>query len=224
VATQTTVPVTATTPLAGRIAAGTSVLFAVSFFLTVASVDVPHQASGAELLAWWQDSGHQTAGIVSLFSAMCAAVCLIVTVNYFRALVAATGGQFRQLTQFAHSMTMAFSITLMVSAALRGTIGHLVKVDKEPLPGLDVLRLVTSMNSTLLGTVAMTTLSLSMLALSVVVIKTAVLAKWVGFLGIGCAVVILAGSAIMRGQYAIPLSLLWALGLAVALLRQPRSA
>jgi hypothetical protein len=210
--------------VATKVAVLASALFAVSFFVTVASVDVPHQATGAALLKWWQDGANQTSGIVSMLSAMSAAICFIVVVDYFRALMASSGGRFSQLTQFAHSMAMAFSALLLVSAGLRGVIGHLVKVDKEPLPGLDVLRLTTSLNYTLLGTVAMTALGLSMLAISVVVIKTLVLAKWVGLLGIACAVVILAASAVLRGQFAISLSLLWALGLAVAIWRQPRRA
>ena len=44
----------------------------------------------------------------------------------------------------------AFTVTLLVSAALRGVIGHLVNVEDEPLPGLDVLDYSTALNYTVL--------------------------------------------------------------------------
>jgi hypothetical protein len=220
--TRTTAPgVTRTT--ATKVASASSVLFAVLFFLTVASVNVPHKATGAALLSWWRDGANQNAGILSMICAIGAAVCLIVMVDHFRALVVSSERGFNQLTQFAHSMATAFTATLLVSAALRGVIGHQVKVDGEPLPGLDVLRLTTSLNYTLIGTVSMTALGLCMLAMSVVTIKTRVLARWVGILGIACGVVILGACAVLRGQYAISLSLLWALGLAVATWRRGRA-
>lgn len=208
-------------PVAARVASAASVLFAVSLFLCVASVNVPHKASGPKLLDWWQDGTNQTTGIISMFFAIAAAVLFIVAVDYFRALVASTGDGSRHMTQFAHSMATAFSATLLVSAALRGVIGHQVKVDGEPLPGLDVLRYATALNYTLIGTVTMTVLALSMLAISNVVINTGVLARWVGILGVVCSLIIFAAIAVSMGAFAIPLALLWAIGLAVAIWQQP---
>ena len=45
---------------ARKVAAVASALFAVALFMTVASVDVPHDATDAELLHWWQQSGNRT--------------------------------------------------------------------------------------------------------------------------------------------------------------------
>jgi hypothetical protein len=42
-----------------------------------------------------------------------------------------------------------------------------------------------------------------------------------GELGVGCSVIILAAVALSIGQFAIPLALLWAIGLAVAIWRAP---
>ena len=55
------------------------------------------------------------------------------------------------LGAFARSMAAAFTATLLVSAALRGVIGHLVKVEDGPLPGIDVLRYTTALNYTVLS-------------------------------------------------------------------------
>jgi len=45
---------------AAKAASASAVLFAVAFFLTVATVNVPHKATDAELLDWWQTSANLT--------------------------------------------------------------------------------------------------------------------------------------------------------------------
>lgn len=207
---------------ARKVASVASVLFAVTLFLTVASVNVPMDASNQELLTWWQDGANQTAGITSMSFAIAAAILFAVVANHIRALVTSAAGETDQLlARFGHSMATAFTATLLVSAALRGVIGQLVKVDEEPLPGLDVLRYSTALNYALIGTVVMTVLAASMLAFSSVIIRTRALARWVGVLGIVCALVIVGAIVMSVGAFAIPLALLWALGLAVAIWRQP---
>jgi hypothetical protein len=207
---------------ATRVASAASILFAVAFFWTVASVDVPHGAEDAKLLDWWQQSPNQQSGIVSQFCAIAAAVLFVVLVNYFGELTTRTRAV--QWTAFARSMGLIFSTTLLVSAALRGVIGHMVKVDGVPLPGLDVLRYSTALNYNLIGSVTMTALALTILAVSVVVLRTLVLAKWFGYVGLACSAIILAGSAAMIGQFTIPLALLWAICLSVAIWRQPAAS
>lgn len=220
-----TSPTTRTRPTrssAAKVASAASVLFAVALFLTVASVDVPRKADDAKLLDWWQQSGNQLSGIVSQYSAIAAAVLFVVLMNYVKTLTARTGAV--QWTAFARSMGLIFSTTLLVSAALRGVIGHMVKVDGEPLPGLEVLRYSSALNYNLIGSVTMMALGLTILAVSVVILRTLILAKWVGYVGLVCSAVILAGSAAMLGQLTIPLALLWALCLSVAIWRQPAAS
>ncbi|WP_328993307.1 hypothetical protein OG394_03230 [Kribbella sp. NBC_01245] len=210
---------TATTTSARKVASVASALFAVVFFWTVGSVDVPKNADDAKLLDWWQQSENQLSGIVSQYCAIAAAVLFVVLMNYFKALTAKTGAV--QWATFARTMGLIFSTTLLVSAALRGVIGHLVKVDGEPLPGVEILRYSTALNYNLMGSVTMTALGLTILAVSVVIVRTVVLAKWFGYVGLVCSAIILAGSAAMIGQFTIPLALLWALCLSVAIWRQP---
>lgn len=206
---------------AAKVASAASVLFAVAFFWTVASVDVPHKASDETLLNWWQQSSSQLAGIVSQYCAIAAAVLFVVLMNYFKTLTARTSAV--QWTAFARSMGLIFSTTLLVSAALRGVIGHMVKVDGEPLPGLEVLRYSTALNYNLINSVTMMALGLTILAVSVVVLRTAVLAKWFGYVGLACAAIILLASVAMIGAFTIILSLIWALCLSVASWRRPSS-
>ena len=60
---------TPSTP-ARKVAAAASALFGVALFMTVAAVDVPHDATDAELLQWWQQSGNRMSGLVSGLSAI----------------------------------------------------------------------------------------------------------------------------------------------------------
>lgn len=224
--TSSTIPTAPAAPTrsAAKVAAAASVLFAVAFFLCVASVNVPHKASETKLLDWWEQSGNLTAGLASEAFAIIAAVLFVVVINYFRTLTVKAEAGSEHWTAFAHSMATAFCSTLLVSSALRGVLGHLVKVQDEPLPGIDVLRYSTALNYTLIGTATMTVLALAMVAVSVVVLRTRVLGTWVGYVGLGCAAVILVAVVAMMGAFAIPMALVWAIALAVAIARQPASA
>jgi hypothetical protein len=206
-------------PSATRAAAVSAVLFGLSFFLTVASVNVPHTSSDATLLAWWERSANVSSGLLSLLFATCTAVLFAVVANYLLTQADRTG--LVQTTAFARSMSTAFTCTLLVSAALRGVIGHLVQAQDEPLPGVDVLRYSTALNYTVIGTVVMGTFALTVLALAVVVLRAGILARWVGYVGLGCGALVLAASAALVGQYTVPVAIVWALATAVAIWRQP---
>jgi hypothetical protein len=113
-------------------------------------------------LEWWSTDANVTSGLFSLLFAACTAVLFSVVTNHVL-LVAGDGA--RHWAAFARSMSGAFTATLLVSAALRGVVGHLVKVEGEPLPGIDVLRYTTALNYTVLSTVVMGTFALTAIAL-----------------------------------------------------------
>jgi len=202
---------------AAKVAAASAVVFAVALFATVATVNVPREAGDAKLLDWWQQSSNQLSGMVSQYCAIVAAVSFVVLLNYFRTLTAGTSAV--QWTAFARSMGLLFSMSLLVSGALRGVIGYQVKVDNEPLPGLDVLRYSTALNYNLIGNITMATLALTILAISIVTLRTAVLPKWSAYLGLATATVILLATAATFGAWTIPLALLWSLTFSAAILR-----
>jgi hypothetical protein len=204
---------------ARRVAAVASALFAVALFMTVASVNVPHDPSDAELLRWWQQSGNRTSGLASGISAIAAAALFAVVLNHVRRLGAAARAP--QWLAFAHSMGTAVTAVWLVTGAARASIGHLVDVMGEPLPGTDVLRFATALNYTLLGLSGMGVLGLAVLAISVVVLRTGALGRWVGWVGVLCAVLVLGAVAAQLGGFATPVAILWAFCLAVALWRQP---
>jgi hypothetical protein len=190
----------------GAVASG---LFAVALFMTVAAVDVPHDATDAALLQWWQQSGNRMSGLVSGISATCAAVLFAVVMNYICSLGATVKApQWR---------------AWLVTGAARAVISHLVDVMDEPLPGTAVLRFATAFNYTLLGQAGMCVLGLSILAVSIVVLRTDALRRWVARVGLVCGVVILAAVIAQYGGLATPVAILWSLSLAVAIWRQPQS-
>jgi len=203
---------------ARKVATGASALFGVALFMTVASIDVPHRATDAELVHWWQQSGNRTAGIVSGLSAICAAVLITIVLNYFGRLRATQRAP--QWTAFARSMAAAVAAVWLVTGAARATISRLVDVIDEPLPGVDVLRFATALNYALLGLAGMGVLGLTILAVSVVVLRTDALGRWVGYVGMGCAVIVLAATLAQYGAYVTLVAIAWALCLSVAIWRQ----
>lgn len=215
---------TAPADRSARVASIASVLFAVAMFLCVASVNVPYKASDSKVLNWWQDPSNLTSTIASLFFATSAAVLFILVANHLRAIASRTEGEVTPWSAFAHSMATAFCSSMLVVAAIRGAIGRLVKIDGDPLPGLDVLRFSTGLGYALLGTGAMGVLGLSILATSVVVLKSHCLARWVGMLGILCSILIIGAAAALLGALATPAVIVWALAMAVAIWRQSAPA
>lgn len=203
------------------VASGAAALLALALFMTVASVNVPHDASDAELLRWWQDSGNRLSGVLSGFWALVTACAMAVVANHLGRLDGADRSP--AWLAFARSMGAAVTAVWLVTGAARAAIGHLVDVMDESLPGVDVLRSMTAFNYTLLGQSGMAVLGLFILASSVVVLRTGAAGRWLGYVGAGCAVLTLGAVVAQYGAYTTPLAILWALCFAVALLRRRSS-
>jgi hypothetical protein len=110
---------------------------------------------------------------------------------------------------------------MLVTAATRSAVGHLVDVMDEPLPSVDVLRYATALNYQVLGLAAMGALALTILATSVLALRTGAYGRWAGWVGIGCGAAMTAGVASGYGGYTVPLAILWSVCLGVAI--RPRS-
>lgn len=195
--------------MAGRVAAAAFVLFALCLFGTVAVVNVPASAADAVLLVWWQEPANRSAGTLSSLLAVAAAVLFAVAVNHVVRLPAAAGAA--AWLGLARTMAAAVTATLLVSAALRGVIGRLVEQMGQPLPSPDVLRYSTALTYTLVHLSVMTVLALAITAIAVVTLRTAVLPRWTGYVGLIAVVVIVVAVAAQIGAYAIPAALLWSL-------------
>ena len=201
----------------GRVAAVAAALVGVFLFLTVAAVNVPHDATDAELVAWWQVSGNRWSGVLSGLFAIGVAASLAVLRHHLGSL-----GRESAWMAFGRSMATAATAVWLVTGAIRASVGHLVDVMDEPLPSPDVLRALTAVNYVLLGLSGMASLGLMILGVSVAVLRTGALARWVGRLGLGCAVVVLAATLAQYGAYVTLVAIFWSFGLAVALWRAPQ--
>jgi hypothetical protein len=213
-------PTTPTAPtlrtLATKVAALASLGFAVTFFWTVASIDVPHKASDSKLLDWWQQGANLNSALASEFFAVSTAILMLVIVNHLVALAPDRD----RWAGFANSMATVFAATMLISAALRGVIAHQVKAFDEPLPPVDVLRYSTGLNYTVIGSVGMTAFALTVIAVSALVLRTHILANWMAYVGFGCGAVVVVAVAAMYGTFTVPIAILWALCMAAAIWRQ----
>lgn len=216
-----TAPTPSTTPAkrapAVKVAAAACLAFGFTFFWTVASIDVPHTTSDEKLLHWWQQDTNLNSALASEFFAIATAILLLVVVNHLAALVPDRD----RWARFANSMATVFASTMLISAALRGVVAHMVKRFDEPLPSVDVLRYSTSLNYTVIGSASMTALALTMIAVSMVVLRTHILATWMAYVGFGCAAIITVAVGALIGGFMVPIAILWALCMTVAIWRQP---
>ena len=199
---------------AAKVAVGAAILFGAAMFFTVAAVNVPHDASDAKLLDWWQEESNRMAGVISGIFAICAAALLAVLMNFIHHLDATRKSP--HWRAFAHSMAGAFTAAMLITAATRSVIGQLVDVLDEPLPGIDVLRYATALNYQVLGFAAMGALALTILATSVLALRTAAFGKWAAYVGLASGVVMLAAVGAGYGGYTVPLAILWSICVGIA--------
>jgi hypothetical protein len=199
---------------AAKVAVVAAIFFGAAMFLTVASVNVPHDASDAKLLEWWQEQSNRTSGVISGLFALCAAALLAVLMNHVHHLDATRKSPLWR--GFTHSMAAAFTAAMLITAATRSAIGHLVDVMDEPLPGVDVLRYATALNYQVLGLAAMGALALTILATSVLALRTGAFGRWAAWIGLGCGAVMLAAVGAGYGGFTVPLAILWSVCVGIA--------
>lgn len=200
-----------------RIAAGAAALLGISLFMTVAVMNVPHDATDSELVAWWQDSANRFTGTASAIWALLVAASAAVVVNHLATVSAAQRSP--QWLAFARSMGTAVTGVWLVTAAARGVIAHLVDFLDQPLPGADTLRAMTALNYMWLGLSGMFVLALLILAVSVVAFRTGAFPRWFGIIGAVCSAVMLVAVVAQYGAFSTPLAILWSLCLSVVLWR-----
>ena len=137
-----------------RIGSLAGVGFAIFFFVGVAMLEIPENATDQELVAWWSDSGNRTAAVVSMYLFVLAGLCFLIFLVALRSRLLAVEGGSGDLTALAVGSGLVFVSLLSVAAAARGVIGFAVEspANNEPLPGPDTLRYLPQIGYAITGT------------------------------------------------------------------------
>ena len=215
---------TTTRTAGGRLGALAGLAFAFLFFMGTATLNIPHGASDAKLVAWWADSGNQTTAIVSMYLFIVAGLCFLLFLAKLRSRLLAAEGGTGELTSLVVASGAVFVAMLLVAAASRGVIGFAVKSpgDNESLPGADTLRYLPQTGYAALGIGGLLAAAVAMATTSWLIVRTAVFGRWLAWLGAATALVIVVAAAALVGMLAIPAMLIWVLAVSVAMWRGPR--
>ena len=195
--------------LSSTLAALAGVGFAVLFFLSVFVADPLRQATDQELLAWWSDSGKLRETIISMYFLVLAAPLFLVFLAQLCRRLRSAGELAESWTGLVFGAGVAFASLLAVTAISRGVIAQSIRFSDEPIPGPDTLRYATELSGALFGMGAMPFAAITVAIASVIIVRTGVLARWLGWLGFVVAALTLALAALLIGGLAIPLITLW---------------
>jgi hypothetical protein len=199
-----------------RVAALLSAAFALFLFLGVASINVPLKVSDQEMLDWWSKSGHQVSAIASMYFVAISAVAFALFVSYLREQLNGDSGTSGNAV---YALGLAFAVLLLVAAATRGAIGTAVKVNGEPLPGVDTLRYVPQLGYAFMN-IALITGGACLLVASWAIKRTGALPRWFMWTSVGAGVLVLVATPVF-GSLTLPVLWVWALAASVSVWRLP---
>jgi hypothetical protein len=197
------------TSLSSTLGALAGVGFALLLFFSVFIVDPLRQATDQELLAWWSDSGKLRDNIISMYFLVLAAPLFLVFLAQLCRRLRSAGELAESWTGLVFGAGVAFASLLAVTAISRGVLAQSIRFSDEPIPGPDTLRYATELSGALFGMGAMPFAAMTVAIASVIVVRTGVLARWLGWLGFVVAALTLALAALLIGGLAIPLITLW---------------
>ena len=197
-------------------------IFALCLFLSLAVVDPLRQATDAELTAWWSSNSNLDDLIASMYLRLLAIPFLLVFLAQLRQVLRSSDGEIG--ADVAHSSGVVCAAMLGVSVLARGVTAQSIRLDDEPLPGVDTLRLLTELSYHAYGMAAVGMLALTAGATALVVLSTNALPRWLGWVSLPLAVVSLVAVALQFGAFASPLLLMWVLATSFCLLRARNTA
>ncbi len=204
-----------------RIGSLAGVGFAIFFFVGVAMLEIPENASDQELVAWWSDSGNRTAAVVSMYLFVLAGLCFLLFLAALRSRLLAAEGGSGDLTALAVGSGLVFVSLLSVAAAARGVIGFAVEspANNEPLPGPDTLRYLPQIGYAITGTGGLLAAAVSMAATSLIVLRTAAFGRWLAWVGAAAVLAVVGAAIALSGVLAIPALLIWTIAVSLAMWR-----
>lgn len=206
-----------------KLAALAGVVFAVTFVagIMLAAGNGDTKPSDEAVLKWWSDSGNQTTVLIGAYLLAISAVAFIWLIASVRGRLIAGGGTRGQLDVVVLMAGTAFAAMLLAGlAALAGPAGA-AKFGSTDIPrDPDILRQIPQIGFALVLVGGGWAASLCIAAVSVCILGTGGFARWLGWLGLVCAFVLLFG-AMFIPMIVLPI---WALAASVQLWRRPAAA
>lgn len=193
--------------------------FAILLFFGVVSLNALRDATDAELLEWWSDSGHQRASLISAYLFLLSSPLFLVFVcelcNHIRP--ASPGTQ--RLPGFVFAAGIISSALLALAGVTRGLVAQSILTTDEPIPGPDTIRFATALSQVIFGSAAVPFAAITIGAASAVILRTGAMWRWLGWFGIAASVITIAVTAATLRPFTLPLVLLWTLAASFALWR-----
>ncbi len=205
--------------LSDTVGAIAGVAFAALLFLAIASLDPLKGATDAELIAWWSSSSHLRENVISMYLMLASVPCFLLFLVTLRGRLAKAENEDAPLSSFVFAAGVCFSAAVLIGGSARGLVAHSVKFGDETLPGPDTLRYVTALWSTIFTLVAIPAAAITLAAASWLVVRSRVMAAWVGWAGFAVAGVIAVATPLLVGPFALPLLMLWVIATSVELWR-----
>lgn len=204
--------------ITGKVGAIAGIIFVAMLFFSTAMLSAPDKAPDAEIIEWWSDDANLTTVLVSTYLQIGAAACFLVFLTAVRSISLRAEGGTGALSTLAFTCGVVFAALLLASDGPRGVTAFAVKVNGEELPSADLLRYLPQLGYVIAGTVGGTLVGVSILTSSVLVLRTGAFGRWLGVLGVVCAVGTVA-LALAVGPFFIPVLLVWVVASSFALWR-----
>jgi hypothetical protein len=196
-----------------RLAALFGVAFAVLMFLATAALEVPHNVSAYEVTRWWSDEANQRMALFSMTADALAAIAFCLFLSFLRDRLNVGGGT---AGNPMYTVGLAFAAGLLATAAARGVIANaLMNGETMPLP--DTLRYFPELAYAFMEVSLMAAGACILLA-SWAIKKTAALPAWTAWVGFVTGAATMVGVLVI-GSFVIPIVLVWALAMSVAVWR-----
>lgn len=200
-----------------RVPALAGLVSAVALFVAVAAVNVPRHQSDALTTAWWQVGSHRTDDIISTFALLVAGLAFVVFAGHLASRLQLSAPE-SAVPGLLRNAGVLFAAMLFVAGSM-GALSRGPALDNEPVAGLDLLRYLPQIRYIAMGTYAMPAAAVVMGCASFVILRHGGLPRWLGWLGVGMTVVVVALTAAYIGALAIPALLFWTVATSIALLR-----
>lgn len=201
----------------GKLAAVAGILFVVLLIVGFGiSGDVPAtDASDAEHVEWWSDSGNQTRMIAAGYLITLSGLALVAFLVGLRSSLTQPGSEL--LARFSFAAGIVFVAMLLAATIALGQVAGAVKFGNAPLPSADFLRMFPQFGYGLMLLAGGLSAAASVAAASWAILRTGAFARWLGWLGIVCAFILLFGVFFMP-MIALPI---WVLAASIVLWRRP---